>query len=135
MVSRVTTDSPSLPGALRWAVWLLIGEAAVLALLTAFLVYEDLTATATSMAGALIVTGFAAVGALLVFLLARALAARKAGARGPAIVVQLMFLPVGYFMIQGGLAWVGVPVIALALLVGGLLVSPSTTKALGLLGK
>lgn len=132
MVSRVTTDSPSLPSALRWAVWLLTGEAAVLALITAFLVYEDLTATATSLAGALIVTGFAAVGALLVFLLARALAVRKSGARGPAIVVQLMFLPVGYFMIQGGLGWVGVPVIALALLVGGLLVSPSTTKALGL---
>ncbi|MEH1123568.1 hypothetical protein V6V89_03735 [Micromonospora sp. CPCC 206061] len=132
MVSRVTTDSPSLPRALRWAVWLLTGEAAVLALITAYLVYEDLTATATSLAGALIVTGFAATGALLVFLLARALAARRSGARGPAIVVQLMFLPVGYFMIQGGLAWLGVPVLALALLVGGLLVSPSTTKALGL---
>jgi uncharacterized membrane protein YhaH (DUF805 family) len=132
MVSRVTTDSPSLPRALRWAVWLLTGEATVLALITAFLVYEDLTATATSLAGALIMTGLAAVGALLVFLLAKALAARRSGARGPAIVVQLMLLPVGYFMIQGGPGWLGVPVIALALLVGGLLVSPSTTKALGL---
>ncbi|MEJ3743967.1 hypothetical protein WEI85_11815 [Actinomycetes bacterium KLBMP 9797] len=133
MVSGVTTDSPPLlPGPLRWAVRLLTGEAVALGLVAVFLVYEDLTGTATTLGGALVVTGFAAVGALLVFALARALAARRKGARGPAVVVQLMLLPIGFFMIQGGLAWLGVPVLALALTIGGCLVSPSTIKALGL---
>lgn len=132
MVSGVTTDSPPLAGPLRWAVWLLTGEAVALGLTTLYLIYEGLTGTATTLVGALVVTGFAGAGALLVFALARALAARRKGARGPAVVVQLMLLPIGFFMIQGGLAWLGAPVIALALAVGGCLVSPSTITALGL---
>lgn len=129
---RVIQDSPALPGTLRWAVWLLIGEAAAVALVAAYLVYEDLTGTANSMAVALMVTAFAIAGAALLFVLARALANRRAGARGPAIVLQLMLLPIGYFMIQGGLPWAGIPIIAIAVAVGALLVTPSSTKALGL---
>jgi hypothetical protein len=129
---RVIQDSPALPSTLRWAVWLLIGEAAAVALVAAYLVYEDLTGTANSLAVALMVTVFAIGGAALLFVLAKALNARRAGARGPAIVVQLMLLPIGYFMIQGGLAWAGIPIIAIAVTVGVLLVTPSSTKALGL---
>ncbi|WP_246278569.1 hypothetical protein [Phytohabitans rumicis] len=125
-------DSSELPGPLRWAVWLLIGEAAAVALVAAYLVYEDLTGTANDIVVAIFVTGFAAAGAALLFVLARALARRRSGARGPAIVLQLMLLPIGYFMIQGGLAWLGAPIIVLAVLVGVLLVTPSSTKALGL---
>ncbi|MFC0529241.1 hypothetical protein [Phytohabitans kaempferiae] len=129
---RVIQDSPALPSTLRWAVWLLIGEAAAVALVAAYLVYEDLTGTANDMVVALMVTGFAIAGAALLFVLARALSRRRAGARGPAIVLQLMLLPIGYFMIQGGLAWAGIPIIAIAVTVGGLLVAPASTKALGL---
>jgi hypothetical protein len=129
---RVIQDSPVLPGTLRWAVWLLIGEAVAVALVAAYLVYEDLTGTANDIVVALAVTAFAAGGAALLFVLARALAGRRGGARGPAIVLQLMLLPIGYFMIQGGLAWAGVPIIAVAVAVGALLVTPSSTKALGL---
>ncbi|MGN9906434.1 hypothetical protein ACTMTJ_02675 [Phytohabitans sp. LJ34] len=129
---RVIQDSPALPGTLRWAVWLLVGEAAAVALVAAYLVYEDLTGTANDMVVALMVTLFAAAGAAALFLLARALGNRRAGARGPAIVLQLMLLPIGYFMIQGGLAWAGVPIIVIAVAVGTLLVTPSSTKALGL---
>ena len=56
---------------------------------------------------------------------------RRAGARAPAIVLQLMLLPIGYYMIQGGLGWLGVPLIILGVAVCGLLVSPPTTRALG----
>jgi hypothetical protein len=129
---RVIQDSPVLPGTLRRAVWLLIGEAAAVALVAAYLVYEDLTGTANNLGVALMVTAFAIAGAALLFLLARALGSRRGGARGPAIVLQLMLLPIGYFMIQGGLAWAGVPIIAIAVAVGALLVTPSSTKALGL---
>lgn len=125
-------DSPALPATLRWAVWLLIAEAAAVALVAAYLVYEDLTGTANNLGVALMVTAFAIGGAALLFVLARALAHRRAGARGPVIVLQLMLLPIGYFMIQGGLAWAGIPIIAIAVGVGGLLVTPSSTKALGL---
>lgn len=128
----MTTDSDALPGPLRWAVWLLVGEALGVALIAAFLVYEDLTATATNLLVAVFVTGFAALVAIAFFALARALARRRPGARGPAIVLQLMLLPIGFFMVQGGLGWVGIPLIALGLLVCTLLVSPPTTKALGL---
>ncbi|MFD0748315.1 hypothetical protein ACFQ1L_45995 [Phytohabitans flavus] len=125
-------DSPPLPGTLRWAVWLLIGEAAAVALVAAYLVYEDLTGTANSLSVALMVTVFAVAGAVLLFVVARALGNRRSAARGPAIVLQLMLLPIGYYMIQGGLPWAGVPIIAIAVAVAGLLVTPSSTKALGL---
>jgi crotonobetainyl-CoA:carnitine CoA-transferase CaiB-like acyl-CoA transferase len=128
----VTQDSSATPRPLRWAVWLLLGEAAGVAVLAAYLVYEDLTGEANDIVVALIETGFAVAAALVLLALARALANRRAGARGPAIVLQLMLLPIGYYMIQGGLAWLGAPILALAVLVCALLVTPSTTKALGL---
>jgi uncharacterized membrane protein len=131
IVSPVTTDPDRLPGSLRWAVWLLRGEAVALGLLAGFLVYEDLTATITDLVSALFVTGFAAGGSAVLGALAVALGRRRAGARAPAIVLQLMLFPVGFYMVQGGLGWLGVPLIAIGALVCGLLVSPPTTRALG----
>ena len=130
-MSAVTTAPDPLPGPLRWAVWLLRGEGVGMGLLTVFLVYEDLTADANDLVSALFVTAFAAGGAVVLWALAGALGRRRAGARAPSIVLQLMLLPVGYYMIQGGLGWLGVPLIALGVLVCGLLVSPPTNRALG----
>jgi len=124
------SDKPA-PSTLRSAVWLLFAEAAGLGVLTLYLLYEDLTATANDLASALFLTVFAAAGAAVLFLLGRALTHGKAAARGPAIVLQLMLLPVGYYMIQGGLAWLGAPLIALALVVCGLLLAPPSSRALG----
>jgi hypothetical protein len=132
IVSSVSTDPAEAPGSLRWAVWLLRGEAVALGLLTAFLIYEDLTGTATNLVSALFVTAFAAAAAAVLWALAGALWRRRAGARGPAIVLQLLLLPIGYYMIQGGLGWLGVPLMALGVLVSGLLVSAPTARALGL---
>jgi hypothetical protein len=128
----VTTDVDTLPGTLRWAGWLLRGEAVALGLLAAFLISEDLTATATDVVSALLITAFAVGGAVVLWALAVALGRRRAGARAPAIVLQLMLVPVGYYMLQGGLGWLGVGLIALGVLVCGLLLSPPTTRALGL---
>jgi len=134
IVSPVSSsaESETAPSPLRWAVWLLRGEAVAAGLLAVFLVYQDLTATATDLVSALLVTGFAMGGAAVLWALATALGRRRAGARAPAIVLQLMLLPVGYYMIQGNLDWLGIPLIVLGLSVCGLLVSPATTKALGL---
>lgn len=131
-MSRVTIESGAPPRPLRWAVWLLRAEAVGLGLVAVWLIYEDLTATATDLTSALLVTAFAIGGAVGLWAIGAALANRRAGGRAPAIVAQLMLLPIGYYMIQGGLGWLGVPLMALGLLVCGLLLSPQTTRALGL---
>jgi hypothetical protein len=127
-----TGSRGALPTPLRWAVLLIAAEAAAVGGLALFLVYEDITATATSLTGALLVTAFAAGAALVLGALARALWHRRGGARGPAVVLQLMLLPVGYYMIRGGLAWLGAPLMALGIGVCALLVAPASTRALGL---
>ncbi|HEX7744445.1 MAG TPA: hypothetical protein VF462_04185 [Micromonosporaceae bacterium] len=125
-------DAEIFPAALRWAVWLLRAEAVALGLVAAFLVYEDFTAQASDLTSALLVTAFAAGGAVALWLLGGALANRRAAARAPAIVLQLMLLPIGYYMTTGGMGWLGLPLMALGLVVCGLLLSPPTARALGL---
>lgn len=120
------------PAPLRWAIWLLIVEAVGVGVVGAVLVYEDLTAEATETGAALAVTAFAFAAAAAFALLAWALRQRRGGARGPAVALQLFLLPIGYYMVQGGVGWLGVPVMLVGLLGCGLLVAPSTTRALGL---
>ena len=131
IVSRVTIEADVTPRPLRWAVWLLRAEAVAVGLVAAFLLYEDFTATATDLVSALLVTAFAVGGAVALWAIGAALNRCRAGARAPAIVLQLMLLPIGYYMVQGGLGWLGVPLIALGVLVCGLLLNPQTTRALG----
>jgi hypothetical protein len=116
---------------LLWAVRLLFAEAAGLAVLTAFLIVLDLTGHAESVSLAIALTVAAAIGVVFVYLVARALGRRMAGARGPAIVVQLMIIASGGFLVQTGPAWAGVALMALGASVGLLIVLPSTTRALG----
>ncbi|TWH66368.1 hypothetical protein JD77_01320 [Micromonospora olivasterospora] len=130
-MSRVTIDSDPNPTTLAWAVRLLRAEAVALGLVAVWLVWADLTADTTDLPSALLVTAFAVGGAAALWALGGALGRRRAGARAPAIVLELMLLPVGWYMIQGGLGWLGVPLMALGLGVGALLVSPPTTRALG----
>ena len=116
---------------LRWAVRLLFAEAAGLAVLTAYLLVLDLTAHPGSMQLAIALTVLAAIGVVFIYLVARALARRSAGARGPAIVVQLMIIASGGFLLQTGPAWAGLLLMALGASVGLLIVLPSSTRALG----
>ncbi|SCF11667.1 hypothetical protein [Micromonospora mirobrigensis] len=132
IVSRVTIAPDPNPATLSWAVRLLRAEAVALGLVAAWLIWADLTADTVDLTSALLVTGFAVAAAVGLWALGGALAARKAGARAPAIVLQLMLLPIGWYMIQGGLGWLGVPLMALGVGVSALLVSPPTTRALGL---
>ncbi|MFJ9820499.1 hypothetical protein ACIRU3_35565 [Streptomyces sp. NPDC101151] len=74
--------------------------------------------------------------ALLPLLAARGLMLRRSWSRGPAVITQIMALPVAYNLLQadsmaipGGIA---LAVVALAALV--LLVNPATTQALGIKG-
>jgi len=110
---------------------LLVVQAVVVAVVTAFLVYEDVAATAASGRGAVFVTVYAAATATAFGLLGWALGRRRAWARGPAVVLELMLLPIGYYMITGGVPWFGIPVVLLGLFGAGLLVAPATREALG----
>ncbi|MEU4479905.1 hypothetical protein AB0F68_17890 [Micromonospora sp. NPDC023966] len=127
----MTIDSGPVPGTLRWAVLLLRAEAVALGLVAVWLIWSDLTARTTDLTSALLVTAFAVAGAAVLWALGTALGRRRSGARAPAIVLQLMLLPVGWYMIQGGLGWLGLPLMALGLAVTGLLVSTPTNRALG----
>ncbi|WP_030421688.1 hypothetical protein [Streptomyces sp. NRRL F-5065] len=74
--------------------------------------------------------------ALLPLLAARGLLARRGWSRGPAVITQIMALPVAYSLLQAdsvaipaGIALAVVSVTALVLLL-----NPATTKALGIRG-
>jgi hypothetical protein len=73
----------------------------------------------------------ALLGTAAVFVVARFLRRRTAGARGPAIVVQLFVIASGGFLVQTGPLWLGLVLMALGVLVGLLTVLPATTRALG----
>jgi hypothetical protein len=123
--------APEKSATLLWAVRLLFAEAAGLGVLTAYLLVLDLTAHAGSVPVAIALTVLAAIGVAFVYFVARALARRAIGARGPAIVVQLMIIASGGFLLQTGPAWAGLLLMALGALVGLLIVLPSSTRALG----
>jgi hypothetical protein len=130
-VTDVTEGAGLLPATLRVAIVLLIGEAAVVTVLAGAEVYNAVTASRVIWQQAGLVIGYASIMAVLMWVSAWALSRRHAWARGPAVVLQLMLLPIGYFMVSAGLVLVGVPVLALGLLGAGLLVAPATRAALG----
>ncbi|NES15855.1 hypothetical protein G3562_17170 [Micromonospora sp. PPF5-6] len=127
----MTIDSDPLPAPLHWAVRLLRAEAVALGLVALWLIWSDLTSPTHDLVSALLVTAFAVAGAAVLWALSGALSRRRAGGRAPAIVLQLMLLPIGWYMIQGGLGWLGLPLMVLGLGVVGLLVSAPTNRALG----
>ncbi|MCI0383938.1 hypothetical protein [Streptomyces sp. CNQ085] len=81
-------------------------------------------------------TGAATVLTLAVLPLAaaRGLWLRRRWSRGPAVIVQLMALPVGWQMAQNGGAWLaaGTLIALTALAVLGCLMSPTAAGALGI---
>jgi uncharacterized membrane protein (DUF2068 family) len=130
-VAGVTPPDTPAPATLRLAVGLLLLEALAVAIVAGILVYKDLTAAGAG-SRAIGVTGFAVVMAVLPAVLGWSLWRRRAWARGPAVFLELMMLPIGWYMIAGGLAWAGVPVFVLSLVGAGLLIAPATREALGM---
>jgi hypothetical protein len=119
------------PATLLWAVRLLYLECAGLAGLTVYLLILDLTSDDVRIGVAAGLTVLAALGAVSVFIVARALGRLRPGARGPAIVVQLFVIAAGGFLIQVHPLWLGLVLMALGVLTGLLIVLPPSTRALG----
>lgn len=121
----------ALPATLAWAVRLLYAEAVAVGLITVYLVYKDVTGDATNLRVAVFVTLFAILIAAALGGLAYALSRCRPWARGPVVALQLIQVPIGYYLATGGTPWFGVPVSLAGLVVAGLLVTPSATRALG----
>jgi hypothetical protein len=115
---------------LLWGVGALAVEAVGMAVGLAILLYADIAGQAGSVRGAVTVTVFAALLAAAFGGLAHSLWRRRRWARGPAIVLQLLLVPIGWGVV-GGLGWPGYVVMALGLVGAGALLAPTTRTALG----
>jgi hypothetical protein len=121
-----------MPVTLRVAVVLLLVEAVALAAVGVVDLYEVLFGDPARPDLALLAAVMVLAAAALLGVLARNLLRRKSWPRGPAFALQLLTLPVGYYMVTGGLAWVGVPLLIVVIATLAMLVAPATTKALGI---
>ena len=119
------------PATLRWAVVLLGIQTLGLVALVGILVFADVRSTSTSTSGAAGLTAFVVLVAALFGLFVWALSGRRAWARGPAIVLELLLLPVGYSLVTSGLAFLGIPVLVVGATTAALLLAPATRAALG----
>src|SRR5438045_1742454 len=81
-----------------------LGALAAAVLLTA----AAITGPAVSTASAVSTVVVTVLLCVLFAALARLLAKRRRGARGPALVLQLLLIPIGWYMTTGGTPWVGV---------------------------
>jgi hypothetical protein len=124
------------PVTLRAAVLVLWIESAALGVLTVIEVVKLVTGRPEKPGLAVVLALMIAAVALGTAQLGRLLVRRKLWARSPAIVLQLMALPVSYFMItgEGGpLTRIGgVPIAIIALVGAGLLLAPASRAALTL---
>ena len=118
------------PVTLRIAVWLLAGEAAALGVLAVLLLISDLRGGATSQQGAIGVIGYVLVLAAAFGLLSWALRGRRAWARGPAIVLHMLMLPLGVALLSNG-NLLGVVAVLLSLFGCVVLLAPATRLAVG----
>jgi peptidoglycan/LPS O-acetylase OafA/YrhL len=121
----------ALPGPLRVAVWLLAAEAVAAAALAVLLAYQGTTGAPADSGAAWSLAGFTAVAGAGLAGLAVALGRRKARARAPAIVLQLLAVMLAVVLATGGAAGIGVPIAVLGVAVVTLLLAPSTTATLG----
>jgi hypothetical protein len=115
---------------LRWAVRLIAVQTVALTVVTAFLAWSSAVHRTTTLRMALSVTGYALVITVALGLLGVSLHRRRRWARGPAIVLELLQVPIGYGMLTGGLPFVGAPVLLVSLCAAGLLLAPTTRFAL-----
>ena len=77
----------------------------------------------------LLEAAFAVLGGVLVLLVARGLARRRGWSRSPALVLQLLALPVGVGLVQGQVWYAAVPVLGLAAAVLYQLATPEARLA------
>jgi hypothetical protein len=121
----------SRPGStLRLCAVLVAVEALGLLVAAAAVAVELVVSSASDALGAAVLAALAAVAGLGLALVARGLARRGRWSRAPALVTNLILLPVGYGLVQSGRWYAGLPIMALGLAVLVLLFHPATNAAL-----
>ena len=106
-------------------------EALALAITAVALVVLSFTHTTTRLWAAFTVAGFALLGAAIFWLCARGLLALRASASTPALLLELLALPVTYDLgFQAGRYLIAIPIMAAAIAVILLLLSAPTRRAL-----
>ncbi len=120
------------PITLKVLAGLLWGKAVALAGLTGWLLYRDLAGDADRQDLATFVTVYSGAYAALLAFVGFAVWRRKSWSRGPAMLLELFLLALGYYMIRGGQPVLGVAVILLGLLGVAMVVAAPTRRALGL---
>lgn len=125
-----TPSAPSSALGLRVAAALVAGQAAGLAALGGYLVVNGLVGEPTSRADAEIAGALGLLGAVGLALVARGLLRRRRWARSPAVVAELVTLPAGWDLLQGGRWYLGVPLLAAAAGLLVLLFTPTVSAAL-----
>ncbi len=121
-----------LPVTLKVVVGLLFAQGVALVALGVALAVVTLGGSRTSLGASITEAVVAVALGVLMGFLGYSLAGGRRWARGPALVLELMLLAVGYFMITAGVVWAGVLVIVLGLGVAVLLILPSTRESLGI---
>jgi hypothetical protein len=128
----VTDPKTGDPASLRWAIWLLLIEAAGLVVATVLVAYYAATQPRVGVGSTIVSVAVVFGLAVVLALLGRQLRRHQAWARGPSIVLEMLLIPIGYYMIAGGVPWLGVPVLVLGVAGAGLLLAPSSREALGI---
>jgi uncharacterized membrane protein (DUF2068 family) len=110
----------------------LVGCQGLLLLVAAgVLAVETVVGRSTDGSGARLTALLALAAGVGLILVAGGLARRRRWARAPALVTQLLLLPVGFTVVQAGEPLIGVPVLAVSVAVVVLVLSPPTGRALG----
>lgn len=123
---QTRTRSSTLPLA---ALIVAVQGLAVLTLGFALLV-NSVVGNPDNLVGAIFIGVLAAMGGAGLLLCAWGLRRRRRWSRSPALVWQLLMIPVGWYQVQGGLRWLGLSLVGVSALGALLLLVPATTQAL-----
>ena len=118
------------PAALVVLIALVVAQGLGLVGLAIFFVVELVVATESSAARAVVAALLTLLGGVGLLLVARGLARARRWARAPALVTQLLVLPVAWGLVQGDRWYVGAPLIAWSLAVLVLLFTPAVSGVL-----
>ena len=125
-----TPSTPDRPTALLALVALVAAQGLGLAGLAVFFAVELAVATESSALRAVMAALLTLLGGLGLLLVARGLGRARRWARAPALVTQLLALPVAWGLVQGDRWYVGAPLIGWALAVLVLLFTPAVAGVL-----
>ncbi len=119
------------PRGIRLAAAIVALEAVALVVTALVLLVLTFVHTTTRLWAALVIVGFALLGAAVLALCARGLLRLRPSARSPVLMVQLLGLPIGYSLgVQSGRLLIAAPILLAATAVLVLLLAPSSRQAL-----